>query len=168
MVNPLDRDCNTCIHHRQGEPLDPICWNCLDTMRVTGEVLPRWELDWAPRRGTRKELEEDSQKLREQVKREAKVWARRDYMSSLSDNEIRYGLQPKQSRTTSLLEASLNTASGFILSYLVWMLVAAPLLDIPVNHHDTFWITVLFTGVSLVRSYVWRRLFNNNFGRVTV
>lgn len=70
-----------------------------------------------------------------------------------------------QSRAGSLLEATLNTLSGFIVSYLVWMLVAAPLFNIPVNHSDTFWITVLFTAVSVVRSYVWRRVFVNNFWR---
>jgi hypothetical protein len=73
-----------------------------------------------------------------------------------------------QSRKESLLEATLNTLSGFILSYLVWMLVAAPLFNIPVNHTETFWITCLFTVVSVARSYVWRRLFNNKFfGRNT-
>jgi hypothetical protein len=72
-------------------------------------------------------------------------------------------VNPYQSRKESLLEATLNTLSGFILSYLVWMLVAAPLFNIPVNHTETFWITCLFTVVSVVRSYVWRRLFVNRF-----
>ncbi len=72
---------------------------------------------------------------------------------------------PTQSHAESLLEATLNTLSGFLLSYLVWILIATPLFNIPVNYTESFWITVLFTGVSLARSYVWRRLFVNNFWR---
>ncbi len=64
-----------------------------------------------------------------------------------------------QTRLNSFIEASLNTASGFIISYLMGMLVY-PLFGFSVTMAQNFWIVVIFTVVSVIRSYVWRRLFN--------
>lgn len=66
----------------------------------------------------------------------------------------------KQSRLSSLAEACLNVATGFIVSYAVWWFIAGPVYDIPVNHAQTFGITCIFTITSIVRSYAWRRWFN--------
>lgn len=128
----VERDCSTCARHQQAEPINPFCMSCL----MDPTELPRWHPE---------------------IDLEA-------YLVSLDerheDEPEEPFFPPSQSRKESLLEATLNTLSGFVLSYLVWMLVAAPLFNIPVNHHDTFWITCLFTVVSVGRSYVWRRLFN--------
>jgi membrane protein implicated in regulation of membrane protease activity len=64
-----------------------------------------------------------------------------------------------QSRTSSLIEACLNTASGFILSFVVWHFVAIA-YGIPMSFDTNLQITGIFTVVSIVRSYLWRRLFN--------
>lgn len=65
-----------------------------------------------------------------------------------------------QKKSHSLLEALCNTASGFIVSMLVWRFIAAPYLGIPVSMQDNLVITGIFTAASIVRGYLWRRLFN--------
>lgn len=64
-----------------------------------------------------------------------------------------------QSRAGSFLEASLNTASGFVVSLVVWHFLAAA-YDIPMPLVTNLEITGIFTVVSIARSYLWRRAFN--------
>jgi biotin transporter BioY len=64
-----------------------------------------------------------------------------------------------QSRKHSFLEALLNTASGFLISFFVAELTFA-YFNFQSTHKDTFIITCVFTVVSIVRSYIWRRIFN--------
>lgn len=64
-----------------------------------------------------------------------------------------------QSRAGSFIEASLNTASGFVVSLIVWHFVAAA-YGIPMPLETNLQITAIFTVVSIARSYLWRRLFN--------
>lgn len=64
-----------------------------------------------------------------------------------------------QSRKHSFLEALLNTASGFLTSLLTqW--VVFPWFQFYPSLHENLTITAIFTVVSIVRSYVWRRIFN--------
>ena len=63
----------------------------------------------------------------------------------------------KQSRLESVLEITANYVSGFIVAYLVYEYVVLPF---PALLHSAFWVTVLFTIVSVARSYIWRRFFN--------
>jgi hypothetical protein len=76
----------------------------------------------------------------------------------------------KQSKIESLLESTANIGSGFIISYIVWMVVVGPLVDSglfhPRNPHDAFLITCIFTVTSFIRSYVWRRFFNAGIHKV--
>lgn len=65
-----------------------------------------------------------------------------------------------QSKTESAVEAALNIGSGFILSMLVWQLIANPVFGYEVTFGENVALTSIFTVVSLVRSYVWRRFFN--------
>lgn len=65
-----------------------------------------------------------------------------------------------QSRTHSLIESVANTMSGFVLSFCVWQAIG-PWFGYDVNVHDNLLITGIFTVVSVIRSYVWRRIFNN-------
>lgn len=65
-----------------------------------------------------------------------------------------------QSKLASFIEAILNTASGFVISMIVWQWLVAPLYDIPVTLSQNVGITAIFTVVSIARSYCWRRLFN--------
>ncbi len=64
-----------------------------------------------------------------------------------------------QTRLVSVIETTLNTASGYVVSFMVWPLVG-PLFGYEVTLSANFWITNIFTVVSLVRSYIWRRFFN--------
>ena len=63
-----------------------------------------------------------------------------------------------QTKRGALVETFGNTFSGFALSYLVWVFVVAPLWELDVTYTDNFLITCVFTVISLVRSYFWRRL----------
>lgn len=63
----------------------------------------------------------------------------------------------QQSKLESMIEVFFNYLSGFIIAYLTYSYVIMPiewLKDSP------FWVTTIFTGVSIVRTYFWRRIFN--------
>lgn len=61
-----------------------------------------------------------------------------------------------QSHLESWIEAVLNTAIGFFISYGLWYPVAF-LHGIETNHVQNLSITACFTAASLIRSYVIRR-----------
>ena len=63
-----------------------------------------------------------------------------------------------QSRLMSLIEALANVVVGFWLAVLAQMIVF-PLFGLPISFGQNLAIATLFTGVSLVRGYVLRRLF---------
>jgi len=65
-------------------------------------------------------------------------------------------VQPKRH---SMLEATLNTGSGFLLSYGAGFLVF-PAFGFQVTPGQNFEIVLVYTVISVVRSYVWRRVFN--------
>ena len=65
-----------------------------------------------------------------------------------------------QSKKASLLEQLGNTGSGFLLSMVVWHFIAAPYLGLPTDVSTNIVITILFTVISIVRGYLWRRLGN--------
>lgn len=69
-----------------------------------------------------------------------------------------------QTRLISATETTSNIASGFIISYFVWLFLVPPLFGSDVSAQDpsvAFWLTSLFTITSWLRSYFWRRFFNN-------
>jgi hypothetical protein len=80
-----------------------------------------------------------------------------------------------QSKLVSAVEVTLNVGSGFVTAFLVWQLIANPLFGYEVTYAQNFVLTSIFTGVSLVRGYLWRRFFArglhvtvaNWIGRVT-
>lgn len=53
-----------------------------------------------------------------------------------------------------------HTLSGFLLSFLLWRYVVGPLYGIPRSATQELGVTMLFTVVSITRSYAWRRTFN--------
>ncbi len=65
-----------------------------------------------------------------------------------------------QSKKQSLIECTLNISSGLIISILLWYYIISPVFKIDSSIKDTILITAIFTVVSIVRSYMWRRLFN--------
>lgn len=64
-----------------------------------------------------------------------------------------------QTKRQSLVEAGLNTFSGYVISVIVQLLVF-PLFDIHLPLEQNLLLVAIFTAVSIVRSYAWRRLFN--------
>lgn len=66
-----------------------------------------------------------------------------------------------QSRLHSLIEQLLNIGSGFLISLCAWEFLVKPIWEIKTSFVENLQITVLFTVVSLARSYAWRRAFNH-------
>ena len=64
----------------------------------------------------------------------------------------------KQSRRMSLVEAITNVAVGFLVALLTQIIVF-PLFGLQVSLSENLAIGVLFTTVSIGRSYVLRRVF---------
>jgi hypothetical protein len=64
----------------------------------------------------------------------------------------------RQSRLMSLLEAAVNVVVGYGIAVLTQMAVF-PLFGLSATIGQNFAIGAVFTGVSLARSYLLRRLF---------
>lgn len=64
----------------------------------------------------------------------------------------------KQSRKMCLAEAVTNTAIGYLVA-LATQLIVFPLFGLAVSIGQNIGIGLAFTGVSIVRSYVLRRVF---------
>lgn len=64
-----------------------------------------------------------------------------------------------QTRLGSFVEAWANIAVGFGINFAA-NLAVLPLFGFNVTASDAFGIGVIFTGISLARSYVLRRWFN--------
>lgn len=60
-----------------------------------------------------------------------------------------------QSKKSSILEVICNTGSGFCVSYAVTVALHSSMAVM-----DPLHITGIFTVVSIVRSYAWRRIFS--------
>ncbi|MBX9635202.1 MAG: hypothetical protein K2X44_09495 [Magnetospirillum sp.] len=65
-----------------------------------------------------------------------------------------------QSRRMSVVETLFNVSSGVVLSLIVGQVVY-PLFGYAVTLKDNFGLTIVFTVVSILRGYVWRRVFNH-------
>ena len=65
-----------------------------------------------------------------------------------------------QTRLGSLVEQLLNIGSGFVISSLLWEFVVKPVWNLQTGFAENLQITALFTAVSVVRGYWWRRFFN--------
>lgn len=64
-----------------------------------------------------------------------------------------------QTRMQSLIEAMLNTLSGFIVT-MVAQSIIYPHFGIHTSIGQNFYLALIFTILSILRSYLWRRLFN--------
>ena len=64
----------------------------------------------------------------------------------------------KQSRRMSLVEAITNVAVGYAVAVLTQIIVF-PIFELQVSLADNLAIGIAFTGISLARSYLLRRLF---------
>jgi len=68
-----------------------------------------------------------------------------------------------QSKLESLIEVFFNYLSGFLLAYFVYALIVIPT---PWLKDSALWVTTLFTLVSVIRTYLWRRFFNAGLHKV--
>lgn len=66
-----------------------------------------------------------------------------------------------QSKSRSLKEAWVNIFIGYVINFCA-NLVVFPLFNYNISIHDNIIIGIIFTGVSLVRSYAIRRWFSKN------
>lgn len=64
-----------------------------------------------------------------------------------------------QTRLGSFIEAILNVIVGFSINY-VGNITILPMFGYNVSYSDAFWIGIVFTFISIARSYVLRRWFN--------
>jgi hypothetical protein len=64
-----------------------------------------------------------------------------------------------QTRMQSLIEAWVNVIIGYFVA-LVAQLIVFPLYDLEVSFSQNLQIGLIFTVVSILRSYMLRRLFN--------
>lgn len=64
-----------------------------------------------------------------------------------------------QSRLGSFIEALVNVAIGFTINYIANLLIF-PLFDMHISLADNFWLGIIYTFISIARSYVIRRWFN--------
>ena len=65
-----------------------------------------------------------------------------------------------QSKKQSLIESLTSTTIGIIIG-IVLNLTILPIFGYPVSLSDSLWISVIFTIVSIIRSYIIRRWFNS-------
>ena len=63
-----------------------------------------------------------------------------------------------QSRLGSLAESAVNVASGYVVALFIGIWVY-PLFGIQVTLNQNVGLTLIFTVTSLLRSYIWRRIF---------
>ena len=65
-----------------------------------------------------------------------------------------------QSKKQSAIESLTSTTIGIIIG-IVLNLTILPIFGYPVSLSDSLWISVIFTAVSVIRSYAVRRIFNS-------
>lgn len=65
-----------------------------------------------------------------------------------------------QTHLHSLIEQVLSVGSGFVVALFVWLFLIVPVYGIEVTMLDNLAITAIFTVVSVIRGYIWRRVFN--------
>lgn len=66
-----------------------------------------------------------------------------------------------QTQTSSVIEQFFNVGSGLLISMLTWAFIIKPLWEFDTSFSDNVQITLIFTIISLIRGYTWRRLFNH-------
>ena len=65
-----------------------------------------------------------------------------------------------QTKRQSFIESLTSTTIGIIIG-IVLNLTILPIFGYPVSLSDSLWISVIFTIVSIIRSYIIRRWFNS-------
>lgn len=72
-----------------------------------------------------------------------------------------------QSKVESRIEVATNYITGFVIAWVTWtMVVIGPITWGWLTVQDGFVITMIFTCVSILRSYFWRRFFARDFHKI--
>ena len=66
----------------------------------------------------------------------------------------------RQSRADSFMEAATNIAVGLAVSQAANLVVLPAVLGVHVSQGAALWLGIIYTAISLVRSYLLRRAFN--------
>ena len=89
----------------------------------------------------------------------------KDY--EIFSSPLNAAVNARQSFWESALETTINIASGFIVSYLVWIFLIPIFWPEHSSSYSTaFGIVILFTITSFLRSLIWRRFFNAGLHKV--
>lgn len=64
-----------------------------------------------------------------------------------------------QTKKRSFIETCVNTAVGLVINICAQKIVF-PMFDMHIATHENLMIAVIFTVISIARSYVMRRVFN--------
>ncbi len=72
-----------------------------------------------------------------------------------------------QTKLESLAEVLINVAIGWGIAFIT-QLIVFPLFGIHVPLSSQFWISVIFTIVSIIRGYVIRRWFNAGIHKLAI
>ena len=78
---------------------------------------------------------------------------------------LRHQLAEGQTRLGSGAEAIVSVTSGFILALFIWQFIAAPLWGYEITFLDNLGLTSIFTVAGVIRSYIWRRIFERKTRR---
>lgn len=72
-----------------------------------------------------------------------------------------------QSRIESAIESATDLGTGFVIAWLSWLFIV-PVFYPELKTSATVGggVTIIFTVISLIRKYFWRRFFANGFHRV--
>ena len=65
-----------------------------------------------------------------------------------------------QTKLESLLERAVDLTSGMIIAWCTMQYIVVPLWGLSLSASDNVGVTLLFTAISFVRGYIWRRFFN--------
>jgi hypothetical protein len=74
---------------------------------------------------------------------------------------------PTQTKLESRIEVFANYFTGFIIAWVTWtLIVVGPMAWGWIGVEHGLVITMIFTGVSILRSYYWRRFFARDFHKI--
>lgn len=65
-----------------------------------------------------------------------------------------------QTKLESFIESVCNVGSGFIIAALTWHYIVTPIFGYENDTGRTLKVTLIFTVVSVIRGFIWRRIFN--------
>ena len=71
----------------------------------------------------------------------------------------------QQTKKQSLIEALMNTATGFVVGILLNIFILPIILDVPPDFMSmdmAITISIIYGGTSVIRSFILRRAFNNS------